>query len=194
MVVEDTELLRRIYSDKLTQEGYTVISAADGLECIAHLHQTAVDLILLDLIMPRMSGLEVLDTVKKDPRTKDIPVIVLTNLGQEADVERGIAMGAIDYLVKNEAKPADVAEKIRVVLAMTGGRHGEPEAYRVLIRDHEADADGLVAHLDLKRRVWCPACETELMLELIPRSDKPGWFEAHMVCPSCEREFGPHII
>ncbi len=113
LVVEDTELLRRIYTDKLTQEGYDVIQAANGLEAIAALHEPNIDLVLLDLIMPQMSGLEALEHIKADPRTRDIPVLILSNLGQEQDIERGIALGAIDYLIKNEAKPADVAEKIR---------------------------------------------------------------------------------
>lgn len=188
LVVEDTELLRRIYADKLTQEGYTVLTASDGLECLAQLHQTAVDLVLLDLIMPRMSGLEVLDTMKKDARTKDIPVIVLSNLGQDSDVQRGLSMGAMDYLVKNEAKPADVAEKIRLVLDAVGA-HETSEAFRVLIRDREGDADAVVDVLDLPRRFWCPACEQELSLVLVPKSDKPGFFEAHFECAVCDREY-----
>lgn len=193
LVVEDTELLRRIYTDKLTAEGYNVLGAADGLECLAQLHARHVDLVLLDLIMPRMSGLEVLDTMQKDPRTKDIPVVILSNLGQDSDIERGLSMGAVDYLIKNEAKPADVAEKIKLVLHSMASPEVDVPALRVLLRDHEADADRLVQTLKLRHQFWCPACEVQLTLELLPKPDKEGWFDAHLVCPQCQREFvGTH--
>lgn len=190
LVVEDTELLRRIYTDKLTQEGYQVRSAADGLECLAELRANKVDLVLLDLIMPRMSGLEALEAIKSDPRTKDVPVIILSNLGQDADIQRGLEMGASDYLIKNAAKPADVSAKIRATLELASNRMIEENGYHLVIRDREAEADRFVTEQNMPRRFWCPACEVELQIELIPRKDRPGWYDAHFVCPSCPREFG----
>lgn len=189
LVVEDTELLRRIYADKLTQDGYEVLTAGDGIEALQHLRTAHVDLLLLDLIMPKMSGLEVLDAIKKDPRTRDIPVLILSNLGQDSDVERGLALGAVDYLIKNEAKPADVAEKIRLTLEFMAGRKVEAPSFKVAVKDREFDADRLVEHLRLQRRYWCPACEVELTIELMPKAEQPGWFDAHVVCPMCGKEF-----
>lgn len=189
LVVEDTELIRRMYTDKLATEGYTVLSAADGKEGLNQLRTHNVDLVVLDLIMPVVSGLEMLEVMKADPRTKDIPVIVLSNLGQESDVERGVELGATDYLIKNSAKPADVADKIRLTLDAMGGRFEERSTLKVMIRDREGDADALVELQKLPRRYWCPACETELVLELLPKPDKHGWFDAHLQCSSCGREF-----
>lgn len=189
LVVEDTELLRRIYTDKLTQEGYKVTQAADGLEALNVVRSQPLDLILLDLVMPRMSGLEALEALKRDPRTRDIPVIILSNLGQDTDMQRGLEMGAVDYLIKNSAKPADVSAKIRATLDMRGDAEVELKAFRIFVRDHEGDADALVEHAKLTRRTYCPACQIELHLELVPHPDKPGWYEAHFICPSCGREF-----
>lgn len=189
LVVEDTELLRRMYSDRLTQDGYRVLQAADGLEALAVLRTDTPDLILLDLIMPKMSGLEVLELVKKDPRLKDVPVLILSNLGQDEDMQRGLSMGAMDYLIKNDARPADVSEKITAILKLAGGRAVESAAYRLIVRDREADADRFINDARLARRFWCPACEVELNLELLPKADKPGWYEAHIVCPMCAREY-----
>ncbi len=188
LVVEDTELLRRIYTDKLAQDGYDVHGAADGLEALSYLRTNTPDLILLDLIMPKMSGLEVLEVIKKDPRLREIPVVILTNLGQDSDVERGLSMGALDYLIKNEAKPADVAEKIKATLDLVSPPPAA-SSFKLLLRDREGDTDRLVEHLGLPRRFWCPACEVELTLELIPKKDKHGWFDAHFICQSCGREF-----
>jgi DNA-binding response OmpR family regulator len=189
LVVEDTELLRRMYSDKLVQEGFRVLPASDGLEALSLLRAETPDLILLDLIMPKMSGLEVIEVVKKDPRLKDIPVLILSNLGQDADMQRGIELGAVDYMIKNDSRPADVAEKIKLVLSHMAGRGGNQSSYRMFVRDREADSDRLVTDAHLTRRFWCPACEVELNLELIAKPDHPGWYDAHFVCPHCSREY-----
>lgn len=190
LVTEDTELLRRIYEDKLTQEGYKVLTAADGLDCLNVIRANKVDLVLLDLIMPRMSGLEALEAIKADPRTKDVPVIILSNLGQDADIQRGLDLGASDYLIKNAAKPADVSAKIAATLGLSADRMLADKGYKLLVRDHEGDADRFVADAHMSRRFWCAACEVELQLEMIARKDRPGWYDAHFVCPACGREVG----
>jgi CheY-like chemotaxis protein len=189
LVVEDTELLRRIYQDKLASDGYRVLTAGDGLEALAVLRANRVDLVLLDLIMPRMGGLDVLQSMKADPRTSNLPVVVLTNLGEESAIKHALELGALDYLIKNQAKPADVAEKIRLVLDNLAGCDGGSESFKLAIRDREADAECFISKLKLPRRFWCPACEVELTLELIPKSDREGWFDAHLICPMCGREF-----
>lgn len=189
LVVEDTELLRRMYSDKLTQEGYRVLSAADGLEALSLLRGDTPDLILLDLIMPKMSGLEVLDLIKRDPRLNRVPVLILSNLGQDEDMQRALELGATDYLIKNEVRPNDVAERINGILKVTGTAETGAARYRLIIRDHQADADAFVGDAGLPRRFWCPACEVELTLELLPKPAQKGWYEAHFVCPMCAREY-----
>ncbi len=189
LVVEDTELLQTIYADKLKQDGYQVLTAGDGLAALGHLRGNTVDLILLDLIMPRMSGLEALEAIKADPRTRDIPVLILSNLGQESDVQRGLEMGAVDYLIKNEAKPADVAEKIRLTLEHMSGLQHESSAYRLVVKDREADADRFIQDVGLAKRFWCPACEVELNLEMLPNPKRPGWYDTHVICPMCGKEY-----
>ena len=189
LVVEDTELLRRMYVDRLTQDGFRVLSAADGLEALGVLRSDTPDLILLDLIMPKMSGLEVLELVKRDPRLKDIPVVILSNLGQETDVQRCIGMGAVDYLIKNDSRPADISARITSIFEMTDSQVGPGASYRLTMRDHEADADRFIADAHLVRRMWCPACEVELELELTSQSGKPGWYDAHVICAKCGREY-----
>jgi CheY-like chemotaxis protein len=189
LVVEDTELLRRIYHDKLAQEGYRVLTACDGLDALSVIHANPVDLILLDLIMPRMGGLDVLENVKADPRTASIPVVILTNLGEESAIERAVELGAVDYLIKNSAKPADVAEKIRLVLDNLGSSAVGSATFNLAVKDREADADSFIAHAKLPRRFWCPACEVELALEMVPNGARAGWYDAHVVCPKCRRDF-----
>ncbi len=189
LVVEDTELLRRIYHDKLVQEGYTVLTAGDGLEALAVLRANPVDLILLDLIMPRMGGLDVLENVKADPRTDSIPVVILTNLGEESAIQRAVELGAVDYLIKNSAKPGDVADKIRLVLDNLGDSETANKTFCLVIKDREGDADAFIADAHLPRRFWCPACEVELTIEMVHKVDRPGWYNGHVICPKCGRDF-----
>lgn len=189
LVVEDTELLRRMYRDRLTQDGYEVVEVADGLAALSVLRDQLFDLILLDLVMPRMGGVEVLDVIKHTPRIQHIPVIVLTNLGEEATIDHAVSLGAIDCLIKNETRPGDVSEKVRTVLsAITPPEKLIPQ-FNVHVRADEGDVDALAQHAGLKRRLWCPACEEELMLELTPDAKRPGWYNSRFVCPSCARNF-----
>lgn len=189
LVVEDTELLRRMYRDKLLQDGYEVEDASDGVAALALLRERPFDLVLLDLIMPRMGGIQVLEAVKQDPRTQSIPVVVLTNLGEEETIERAVSLGAVDYLIKNETRPADVAEKVKLVLEAFKTSEVTDEAFLVYPESGRGDVEGLVQHAALKRRLWCPACENELALELVPDPKRTGWYSARFVCPSCGRAF-----
>jgi CheY-like chemotaxis protein len=131
LVVEDTDLLRRMYKDRLILDGYEVFDAPDGLAALAVLRDQSVDLVLLDLIMPRMGGLQVLEAIKNDPRTSALPVVILTNLGEEETIEQAMALGAVDYLIKNETRPADVSEKVRMTLEAFGMGPAATTAFRV---------------------------------------------------------------
>ncbi len=119
LVVEDDSFLAGIYTTKLGLEGFEVLSAGDGEAGLRIAKKDLPDIMLLDILMPKMDGFEVLDALKKDPATSHIPVIILTNLGQKEDVERGLKGGAVDYLIKAHFVPADTVAKIRKVLAKT---------------------------------------------------------------------------
>jgi len=188
LVVEDTELLRRMYTDRLTQDGYRVLSASDGLEALSVMRNETPDLVLLDLIMPKMSGIEVLERIQSDTRLHEIPVLILSNLGQDEDIRRCIELGASDYLIKNDARPADIAAKIKSLLR-DAAEKSEAAVYHLQIRDRELDADRFIADAQLTRRFWCPTCEVELSLELAPVDGVPGHYDAHVVCLMCGREY-----
>jgi DNA-binding response OmpR family regulator len=179
-----------MYADRLTADGYDVLVAGDGLEALSILRTQVPSLILLDLVMPQMSGLEVMEVIARDPRLSAIPVLILSNLGQDSDIERGMSLGAVDYLIKNDARPADVSLKIRSILSRsTASVATDADVFRLVIRDREVDADRFVDAKGLPRRFWCPACEVELTIELVPQPSRPGWYDAHFICPSCGREY-----
>ncbi len=112
LVAEDDEFLTKIYQVKLEKEGYVVVKAADGEQTVTLAKSENPRLILLDLIMPKKSGFDALDEIKADPATKDIPIIILSNLGQDEDVKKGLDKGANDYIVKANTTIEEVMEKI----------------------------------------------------------------------------------
>ncbi|HLC63792.1 MAG TPA: response regulator [Patescibacteria group bacterium] len=116
LIVEDDSFLLQMYSTKLSLEGFKIVAAADGEKALRAVKKDRPDLILLDLMLPKKDGFEVLAELKKDPETKDIPVVVLTNLGQKADVDRCSKLGAVDYLIKAHFVPSEVIAKIKRIL------------------------------------------------------------------------------
>jgi DNA-binding response OmpR family regulator len=118
LLIEDDPMLVEMYREKLKMEGFRVATVGDGKKAIARIKQGA-DLILLDILMPGMNGFEVLKKVKADTQTKEIPVIVLTNIGTELtdnDKNLAISLGATDFMIKSLNTPDDVVDRIRTIL------------------------------------------------------------------------------
>ena len=113
LFVEDEPSLQKAVSEVFIQEGFELLSASDGEEGLKITKEEKPDLILLDLILPKKDGFEVLKELKADEKLKDIPVIVLTNLEGIGDVEKAIQLGATTYLVKANYRLEDVVRKIK---------------------------------------------------------------------------------
>lgn len=116
MVVEDDQNLREIYSVRLTAEGYEIVSAGDGEEALAVAVKENPDLILSDVMMPKISGFDMLDILRSTPETKDVKVVMMTALSSEEQRKRGEALGANRYLVKSQVGIEDVVNTIHEVL------------------------------------------------------------------------------
>jgi CheY-like chemotaxis protein len=117
LLVEDDRFLRRACEAGLRQRGFTVLMAVDGEEALQKARAEVPDLILLDLIMPKIHGFEVLRLLKQDPVTASIPVIVMSNLGQDGDIQQAMAAGAIGYLIKTNLWPRDIVKHVEAALA-----------------------------------------------------------------------------
>ena len=116
MIVEDDSFVLDIYQTKLSQEGYTVIEARNGVEAMKKLEKEKPDLLLLDIVMPYMDGIEVLKKIRERADLKNLPVILLTNLSQKEEINVGLGLGASDYLIKSHFTPSEVMEKIKICL------------------------------------------------------------------------------
>jgi two-component system phosphate regulon response regulator PhoB len=119
LVVEDEISLRSALSDKLNNEGFEVIIAKNGLEGIQEIKKKKPDLILLDVVMPIMDGLSMLREIKNDDKTKNIPVVILSNLGDQRDILKAMEHEAFDYLVKSDVTLEAIVAKIKSKLNMT---------------------------------------------------------------------------
>lgn len=116
LIVEDEEILLTALSEELKQQGFTVIGAKDGVEGVEKAASEKPDLVLMDLVMPRLDGLGALKQIKSSPATKDIPVMVLTNLSDYDKISEALATGAMDYLVKANYRLEELVAKIKMVI------------------------------------------------------------------------------
>lgn len=116
LIIEDDKFMRELLTRKLQGEGMEVGVAQDGEEAIKKIKEELPKLVLLDLILPGLNGFEVLKEIKSNPATAKIPVIILSNLGQTEEVEKGLKLGADDYLIKAHFTPDEIVDKIRKVL------------------------------------------------------------------------------
>ena len=121
LLVEDDPFLSSILQLKLNKENFKTIRAADGEEALNILIEQGIrpDVILLDLILPKKNGFEVLETIRQDPTLEKLPVIIISNLGQPSDIDRGKALGVIDYFVKAKLSVDELVNKVKEEIKST---------------------------------------------------------------------------
>jgi DNA-binding response OmpR family regulator len=125
LLIEDDNFIGVMYTRKLENAGFVVRWAMDGEEGWQELRKQCPDLVLLDIVLPKRDGFVILEEMRKDEKLRHIPVIILSNLGQKTDVERGLSLGADDYVVKAHFTPAEVVERVaRLLQTRKGGAGG----------------------------------------------------------------------
>lgn len=117
LIVEDDSFLLNMYATKFEMEGFEVIMAEDGEKGLRLAKKELPNMILLDILLPKMNGFEVLKALKEDDETKELKVLLLTNLSQRAEVDQGFDLGAVDYLIKAHFMPSEVVAKVKKILA-----------------------------------------------------------------------------
>jgi DNA-binding response OmpR family regulator len=213
LIVEDKAQFRRIYNGLLSNDGYTVIEAEDGEMGWRRVKEDKPDLVLLDLVLPKLHGFEVLERIRADEETKQIPVIIFSMLGNQEDIQKGFELGANDYALKGSQSPRDVIRKIQGLLARTqavGAPAGSPTTtspaasptstpvstpvipgakYQILVMLGKRDAVALVQDIGLSKVYECPDCGGSIVLELVPDATRTEghWFLSHFVCEQCGR-------
>lgn len=118
LIVEDDDALANVYTTRLEAEGFNSRRVANGEEALASALEYQPDLILLDVMMPKVSGFDVLDILRNTPQTADVKIIMLTALSQDSDKQRAENLGVNDYLVKSQVVIADVVDRIKLHLGL----------------------------------------------------------------------------
>jgi len=116
LIVEDDPVLLKMYSEKFTFEGFKVLNAKDGEEALKMATAESLDAILLDIMLPKMSGTDFLEKYRQNAKSKDVPVVALTNLTEEAEKQRAMKLGVKAYLVKAMQTPEEVVQKVKTNL------------------------------------------------------------------------------
>lgn len=112
LLIEDEEIMVNLLQKKLTQEGYEISVARDGEEGLKLIREAVPNLVLLDIIMPKKGGFEVMEVMQKDKRLRKIPVIIISNSGQPVELDRAKELGAKDWLIKTDFDPQEVLDKV----------------------------------------------------------------------------------
>ncbi|NTV40942.1 MAG: response regulator [Candidatus Moranbacteria bacterium] len=118
LIIEDDAFIRDIYQMKFDQEGFEVFTAENGIIALKEMEQLVPDIILLDIIMPYMDGMETLRQIKEKEILKNIPIIMLTNISEKEKIDEGVEQGVNDYLIKSHFTPSEVVRKVRALLKM----------------------------------------------------------------------------
>ena len=117
LIIEDDSFLRELVVKKLSGEGFDIVEGVDGEDGLKKAQEEeGIDIVLLDIILPGMQGFEVLQKIKENPKTTGLPVIILSNLGQKEDIEKGMKLGAVDFMIKAHFTPSEIITKIKNII------------------------------------------------------------------------------
>jgi len=192
LIIEDEEVFSRVYQDLLRNDGYDTLAAEDGESGWQLTRSKKPDLVLLDLNLPKLHGLEVLKNIRGEFTTKNIPVVILTVFGDPEDIQKGLDLGADDYMVKGFYSPRELLAKIHSVLTHADIQKNIP-SYKLQVNKIKGDATQLQQDIGLapSSSFTCSHCEEEMFLELTPDYTRTDghWFVSHFVCPKCHRAF-----
>ncbi|MBI1888348.1 MAG: response regulator [Candidatus Spechtbacteria bacterium] len=191
LIIEDEPTLGKMLKDKLTKDGYEVFSARDGEEGLLEVRKEKPALVLLDIAMPKLGGMEVLETMHADPELSAIPVIIISNSGEPVEIDRAKSLGVKDYLIKAEFDPKEVSEKVGKVLGNLEGssmphRERSKDQKKVLvIEDDQFLRDLIIKKLEEEGFETLQAIDGEEGLRLI-REEKPAIVLLDLILPGVD--------
>lgn len=179
LIVDDDVMTREMYVNVFKQSGYEVLEAGDGVDGLDVASRELPDVIFTGIIMPRMSGFEFMEALRKAVATSKIPVVISSHIGREEDQQRANMLGAKDFIMRDMVTPREVVDRIGRLFVQEG------EKYRLQFDANAADAQKLVSELAFSQGFQCMECGERLILDLTLRNPKERLFEAKFICPGC---------
>jgi DNA-binding response OmpR family regulator len=179
LLVDDDIDLRELYADIFRSEGFDVFEASDGIEGLDIASKEVPDVIFTGIIMPRMDGFAMMESLKKTVMTSNIPVVISSHMGREDDQKKANELGAKDFIIKSYTKPAEVIERINSLFLDAGSMY-------VLSFDTDAnDAPKLAKELNFTSQFQCFDCGAKMKIKLKLINPRDKVFEARIFCSEC---------
>jgi len=190
LLIEDEPGFRHIYSLVLKNAGYDVLEAVDGDAGLKMVLANKPTLVLLDLMLPKLHGFDVLKKIRETESVKEIPVIIFSVMGEQMDIERGMILGANDYTIKGFYTPKEILGKIEAVLSSVDIKK-DLNSYFLSIEDGRGDSTKLQHAIGLTKMFNCPQCDKQIVLEMLPDYTRTNghWFSSHFYCRFCHKDF-----
>ncbi len=177
LIVDDDENIRSLYVDVFKNENYEVIEAVDGIEGIDSATKNIPDVIFTGIIMPRMDGFGLIENLRKNVATREIPIVMSSHMGREEDREKAIKMGIKNFFVVGMISPREVVSRVNALF--------NASEYRLKLNKIELDAFRFNSDLNLSDGLTCPKCNEEIILVLRVTNLEKREFEARIICPKC---------
>ncbi len=190
LVIEDNPETRNLYKDVLTREGYRVFAAEDGEQGWSYVQSVDPHLVLLDMNLPKMTGLEVLRRVRENKESKGVPVIIFTASAEAGTVQNALRLGASDFTMKATVSPKLMVAKIHAILDQRS-TPTTTQRYQLALHAGKVDMTKLQEDLGLKPDSQCLDCQGILLFDLKadPTRTDGHWFVGRIMCSSCNRVY-----
>lgn len=177
LIVDDDPTVRNLYVEVFTKGGFEVIEAADGVEGLDKATKELPNVVFTGIIMPRMDGFGLMEALKKNVSTAEMPVVVSSHMGREDDKKKAKELGADDFFVLGLTTPKEVVLRVNSLL--------EGKEYRLKLNTNDLDIYRLIDDLEYGRHFSCTSCGNELILKLKFLDISKNEFKAKIVCPKC---------
>jgi DNA-binding response OmpR family regulator len=194
LLIEDDSSLRSVYADAIAADGYTVVTAEDGEQGLAMVKAEKPNLVLLDLIMPKLPGFEVLKSIRANARTSDTIVLIMSVMGEQRHIQKAMDLGANGYAIKGLNTPREVLVKIDALLKKRLIKEPAKEqvkVYNLLVKAGRGDAEKLQNDTGSTGMFTCKDCKEEMQMVITPDDSRSDWhwYSAHFTCPKCGKPF-----
>ena len=182
LIVDDDNDLRQMYVEVFRNAGFEVLEAQDGIEGLDISSKEIPDIIFTGIVMPRMDGFTMMESLKKTVMTANIPVVISSHMGREEDRERANVLGAKDFIIRNMTPPVEVVERINSLFVKEGGE------YKIAFGLYDFDAQKLAKDLSFQPNFLCLKCGEKLVLNMKLQNIKDRLFEVRFICSKCGLE------
>lgn len=177
LIIDDDNETREIYVEVFKKAGFKVLEAKDGLEGLDMATKENPDVIFTGIIMPRMDGFTMMEALRKNIATSEIPVVISSHMGRAEDKEKAKKLGAKDFIVRGTTSPKQAVDKIKIIF-MKGG-------YNLEFNPYNLDAANLARDLNINNNFQCLECNERLIIKVHLQEPKEGLFGAQFICPKC---------